>query len=300
MKAPVKPKQHVRVIQYLLSSDFFYMSTSQMSKWVRDVWFCFHVVCRVLLLFEWKQPENKAKHFSSHRLRAEKNNNLLFRRMWVVWWILGSNSCFQMLTCFFPPPTIHQLLICPPVTRFFFGRREPFHKLLIQGDSAGRMSLWSVPDASPVQALSTPAGKDGVWRMWHNHLLHEKLRQTKQKQETLKVILTEYTTRTQTKQRSPGLGEVNTRKQRAKYQTQQVNINRWNTRNKLHIKRTTSWWSHIMIIIKYWYICHTWYLTCTAFANGDLHSDVTGFSLSPDKWLILQWTLIFVQYKKLF
>lgn len=199
-----------------------------------------------------------------------------------------------------PPPTIHQLLICPPVTRFFFGRREPFHKLLIQGDSAGRMSLWSVPDASPVQALSTPAGKDGVWRMWHNHLLHEKLRQTKQKQETLKVILTEYTTRTQTKQRSPGLGEVNTRKQRAKYQTQQVNINRWNTRNKLHIKRTTSWWSHIMIIIKYWYICHTWYLTCTAFANGDLHSDVTGFSLSPDKWLILQWTLIFVQYKKLF
>uniref|UniRef100_A0A671UYZ7 WD repeat domain 7 n=1 Tax=Sparus aurata TaxID=8175 RepID=A0A671UYZ7_SPAAU len=44
-----------------------------------------------------------------------------------------------------------QLLICPPVTRFFFGRREPFHKLLIQGDSAGRMSLWSVPDASPVQ-----------------------------------------------------------------------------------------------------------------------------------------------------
>uniref|UniRef100_A0A671V2P9 WD repeat domain 7 n=1 Tax=Sparus aurata TaxID=8175 RepID=A0A671V2P9_SPAAU len=49
-----------------------------------------------------------------------------------------------------------QLLICPPVTRFFFGRREPFHKLLIQGDSAGRMSLWSVPDASPVQALSTP------------------------------------------------------------------------------------------------------------------------------------------------
>lgn len=213
---------------------------------------------------------------------------------------IGLKFMFSDVDMFFFPPTIHQLLICPPVTRFFFGRREPFHKLLIQGDSAGRMSLWSVPDASPVQALSTPAGKDGVWRMWHNHLLHEKLRQTKQKQETLKVILTEYTTRTQTKQRSPGLGEVNTRKQRAKYQTQQVNINRWNTRNKLHIKWTTSWWSHIMIIIKYWYICHTWYLTCTAFANGDLHSDVTGFSLSPDKWLILQWTLIFVQYKKLF
>ena len=172
------------------------MSTSQTSKWVRDVWFCFHVVCCVLLLFEWKQPENKAKHFSSHRLQAEKKPNL-FRRMWVVWWILGWNSCFQMLTCSPPPPPPpphppppppppHQLLLCPPVPRFFFGRQEPVHKLLIQGDSAGRLSLWSIPDASPVQALSTPAGKDGVWLMRRNHLLHEK-----QKQETLKVILTE-------------------------------------------------------------------------------------------------------------
>ncbi|XP_038589587.1 WD repeat-containing protein 7 isoform X1 [Micropterus salmoides] len=50
-----------------------------------------------------------------------------------------------------------QLLICPPVTLFFFGRREPFHKLLIQGDSAGRLSLWSIPDTSPQQLLSTPA-----------------------------------------------------------------------------------------------------------------------------------------------
>ncbi|XP_061590595.1 WD repeat-containing protein 7 isoform X1 [Cololabis saira] len=54
-----------------------------------------------------------------------------------------------------------QLLICPPVTRFFFGRREPFHKLLIQGDSAGRLSLWSIPDSPPsitstdLQASST-------------------------------------------------------------------------------------------------------------------------------------------------
>ncbi|KAF7217714.1 transcript variant X3 [Nothobranchius furzeri] len=48
-----------------------------------------------------------------------------------------------------------QLLICPPVTRFFFGRREPFHKLLIQGDSAGRLSLWSVPDSSPRQPVGT-------------------------------------------------------------------------------------------------------------------------------------------------
>lgn len=51
-----------------------------------------------------------------------------------------------------------QLLICPPVTRFFFGRREPFHKLLIQGDSAGKLSLWSIPDSMPPQPLSPPAG----------------------------------------------------------------------------------------------------------------------------------------------
>ncbi|KAM8792905.1 WD repeat-containing protein 7 [Eudromia elegans] len=40
-----------------------------------------------------------------------------------------------------------QLLICPPVTRFFYGRGEFFYKLLIQGDSSGRLCLWSVPDS---------------------------------------------------------------------------------------------------------------------------------------------------------
>ncbi|TNM92413.1 WD repeat-containing protein 7 isoform X2 [Takifugu rubripes] len=50
-----------------------------------------------------------------------------------------------------------ELLICPPVTRFFFGRREPFHKLLIQGDSAGQLSLWSIPDSTPQQPLSAAA-----------------------------------------------------------------------------------------------------------------------------------------------
>ncbi|XP_069369781.1 WD repeat-containing protein 7 isoform X2 [Paralichthys olivaceus] len=67
------------------------------------------------------------------------------------------------LELYTPEPLYHHqpieapLLICPPVTRFFFGRREPFHKLLIQGDSAGRLSLWSVPDTSPLQPLSTAA-----------------------------------------------------------------------------------------------------------------------------------------------
>ncbi|XP_061873927.1 WD repeat-containing protein 7 isoform X4 [Colius striatus] len=39
-----------------------------------------------------------------------------------------------------------QLLICPPVTRFFCGHREFSYKLLIQGDSSGRLCIWSVPD----------------------------------------------------------------------------------------------------------------------------------------------------------
>ncbi|XP_074994215.1 WD repeat-containing protein 7 isoform X2 [Calonectris borealis] len=39
-----------------------------------------------------------------------------------------------------------QLLICPPVTRFFYGYREFSYKLLIQGDSSGRLCIWSVPD----------------------------------------------------------------------------------------------------------------------------------------------------------
>lgn len=59
-----------------------------------------------------------------------------------------------MLTC----PPVPQLLICPPVTRFFFGRREPFHKLLIQGDSAGRLSLWGIRDTAPLQPLARAAG----------------------------------------------------------------------------------------------------------------------------------------------
>ncbi|XP_029566373.1 WD repeat-containing protein 7 isoform X3 [Salmo trutta] len=58
---------------------------------------------------------------------------------------------------FHQQPLEAPLLICPPVTRFFYGRREPFHKLLVQGDSAGRLTLWSIPDTSPLQPLSTAA-----------------------------------------------------------------------------------------------------------------------------------------------
>ncbi|XP_054842949.1 WD repeat-containing protein 7 isoform X1 [Eublepharis macularius] len=47
-----------------------------------------------------------------------------------------------------------QLIICPPVTRFFYGRRECFHKLLIQGDSSGRLSIWSVPETLDQQDIT--------------------------------------------------------------------------------------------------------------------------------------------------
>ncbi|CAL9683307.1 unnamed protein product [Knipowitschia caucasica] len=62
------------------------------------------------------------------------------------------------------PPLIYKmaehpdrkLLICPPVTHFFFSRREPFHKLLIQGDSEGRLTLWRVPDHIPAPQATPP------------------------------------------------------------------------------------------------------------------------------------------------
>lgn len=47
--------------------------------------------------------------------------------------------------------TDKELLICPPVTRFFYGCREYFHKLLIQGDSSGRLNIWNVSDTPDKQ-----------------------------------------------------------------------------------------------------------------------------------------------------
>ncbi|KAM4809540.1 WD repeat-containing protein 7 isoform 2-T2 [Rhinophrynus dorsalis] len=55
------------------------------------------------------------------------------------------------------PKEDKQQLICPPVTRFFYGRRKSFHKLLIQGDSSGRLCIWSVPDA-----LEQQENKEGL------------------------------------------------------------------------------------------------------------------------------------------
>ncbi|XP_030330791.1 WD repeat-containing protein 7 isoform X3 [Strigops habroptila] len=45
-----------------------------------------------------------------------------------------------------------ELLICPPVTRFFCGQKDFAYKLLIQGDSSGRLSIWSIPDTLEQQS----------------------------------------------------------------------------------------------------------------------------------------------------
>ncbi|OBS69998.1 hypothetical protein A6R68_01460, partial [Neotoma lepida] len=44
-----------------------------------------------------------------------------------------------------------QLVICPPVTRFFYGCKEYLHKLLIQGDSSGRLNIWNISDIADKQ-----------------------------------------------------------------------------------------------------------------------------------------------------
>ncbi|XP_064902809.1 WD repeat-containing protein 7-like isoform X2 [Columba livia] len=50
-----------------------------------------------------------------------------------------------------------QLLICPPVTRFFCGHGQFSYKLLVQGDSSGRLCIWSVPEA-----LDQPGSATGL------------------------------------------------------------------------------------------------------------------------------------------
>ncbi|XP_030888212.1 WD repeat-containing protein 7 [Leptonychotes weddellii] len=47
--------------------------------------------------------------------------------------------------------TDKELLICPPVTRFFYGFKEHLHKLLIQGDSSGRLNIWNISDTPDKQ-----------------------------------------------------------------------------------------------------------------------------------------------------
>uniref|UniRef100_A0A8C2SIR0 WD repeat domain 7 n=1 Tax=Capra hircus TaxID=9925 RepID=A0A8C2SIR0_CAPHI len=53
--------------------------------------------------------------------------------------------------------TDKELLICPPVTRFFYGCKEYFHKLLIQGDSSGRLNIWNISDTP-----DKPEGNGGL------------------------------------------------------------------------------------------------------------------------------------------
>ncbi|XP_006764523.1 PREDICTED: WD repeat-containing protein 7 isoform X2 [Myotis davidii] len=58
--------------------------------------------------------------------------------------------------------TDKELLICPPVTRFFYGAREYFHKLLIQGDSSGRLNIWKISDTPEKQEGEEAKSKSGL------------------------------------------------------------------------------------------------------------------------------------------
>ncbi|XP_059562163.1 WD repeat-containing protein 7 isoform X2 [Myotis daubentonii] len=58
--------------------------------------------------------------------------------------------------------TDKELLICPPVTRFFYGAREYFHKLLIQGDSSGRLNIWKISDTPEKQEGEEANSKSGL------------------------------------------------------------------------------------------------------------------------------------------
>lgn len=107
--------------------------------------------CRVLFLVGVKTTRKHKPQYTEMLCSSFLGLKLFGHWRLVPWCVFGD--------CFFSPRISAQLLICPPVTRFFFGRREPFHKLLIQGDSAGRLSLWSVPDAAPVQPQAPPGGK---------------------------------------------------------------------------------------------------------------------------------------------
>lgn len=58
--------------------------------------------------------------------------------------------------------TDKELLICPPVTRFFYGARGYFHKLLIQGDSCGRLNIWKISDTPEKQEGEETNSKSGL------------------------------------------------------------------------------------------------------------------------------------------
>lgn len=66
----VKPEQHVRVSRYLLSNDFYMFLSperTRLSRWIRNVWFCFHAVCCVLCCAVWmKATREQNQTFQLH------------------------------------------------------------------------------------------------------------------------------------------------------------------------------------------------------------------------------------------
>ncbi|XP_078576375.1 WD repeat-containing protein 7-like isoform X4 [Branchiostoma floridae x Branchiostoma japonicum] len=53
---------------------------------------------------------------------------------------------FQYLIMEIQPAKIRKPLACTPAMSFSFGRRGSYHKLLLRGDSHGRVTMWKIPD----------------------------------------------------------------------------------------------------------------------------------------------------------
>ncbi|KAI8500808.1 WD repeat-containing protein 7, partial [Branchiostoma belcheri] len=53
---------------------------------------------------------------------------------------------FQYLVMEIEPAKIKKPLTCTPAMSFSFGRRGSYHKLLLRGDSHGRVTMWKIPD----------------------------------------------------------------------------------------------------------------------------------------------------------
>lgn len=102
------------------------------------------ILLGVINTFSFSGTEAKFLTFLS-----EKNIN--------VWNILIKKAK-DIWTIFF----FFQVLICPPVTRFFYGARGYFHKLLIQGDSCGRLNIWKISDTPEKQEGEEANSKSGT------------------------------------------------------------------------------------------------------------------------------------------
>ncbi|CAH1251800.1 WDR7 [Branchiostoma lanceolatum] len=71
---------------------------------------------------------------------------------------------FQYLVMEIHPSKIKKPLTCTPAMSFSFGRRGSYHKLLLRGDSHGRVTLWKIPDITEKELSRLKQVQDSVDR----------------------------------------------------------------------------------------------------------------------------------------